>query len=135
MVKTVTEVYSFYKYLVSIVIYSFYCKCNFTAVAIQQGNIKRFCQLIKTHLLIQTYEWHNDCSCFQYIKGSPEGCRSVHKEMYTFYGLTFLSWHRDSVTVVSSSKKLRSLPWPNVSPSSKTKLKRRCNQDADRLKI
>lgn len=75
MVKTVTEVYSFYKYLVSIVIYSFYCKCNFTAVAIQQGNIKRFCQLIKTHLLIQKYEWHNDCSCFQYIKGSPEGCR------------------------------------------------------------
>lgn len=38
--------------------------------------------------------------------------------------LTFLSWHRDSVTVVSSSKKLRSLPWPNDSPSSRTKLKK-----------
>lgn len=37
MVKTVTEVYSFYKYLVSIVIYSL-LQVQF-AVAIQQGNI------------------------------------------------------------------------------------------------
>lgn len=38
---------------------------------------------------------------------------------------TFLSWHSDSVTVVSSSRKLRSLPWPKDSPSSRTKLSQR----------
>lgn len=42
--------------------------------------------------------------------------------MNTFCCRTFLSWHSDRVTVVSSSKKLRSLPWPNASPSSRTKL-------------
>ena len=38
--------------------------------------------------------------------------------------LTFLSWHNDSVTVVSSNSELLSRPCPKLSPSSKRKLKR-----------
>lgn len=36
--------------------------------------------------------------------------------------LTFLSWHSDSITVVSSKRKLLSRPCPKLSPSSNKKL-------------
>lgn len=58
------------------------------------------------------------CSFKLFLKNTVQGCRK-------FGFLTFLSWHRGSVTVVSSSRKLRSLPWPNDSPSSRTKLMRK----------
>lgn len=56
----------------------------------------------------------------------------VFRQIFFSTCLTFLSWHKDSVTVVSSSKKLRSLPCPNDSPSSTTKLDRKKKEnDAD----
>lgn len=50
-------------------------------------------------------------------------CFNDYEAHLVIFILTFLSWHKDSVTVVSSKSELLSRPCPKLSPSSKRKLR------------
>lgn len=59
----------------------------------------------------------------------------LQKSHLVIFILTFLSWHKDNVTVVSSKSELLSRPCPKLSPSSKRKLRLEERKEGRKTKV